>query len=53
MPFAAILMANTALLWSFLAVTGYAFCYLGYALALYRWQGSCFVLLVIYSALDA
>ena len=38
MTFTAILVANTALPESFLAVTGNAFRYLGYAHALYQWQ---------------
>ena len=37
--FPTIQMANTALPWSFSAVTRDIFCYLGHAHALYQWQG--------------
>ena len=37
--FAAILIANTALPWSSLPVTGNEFCYLSHAYLLYQWQG--------------
>ena len=37
--FAAMLIANIALPWSSLPVTGDEFCYLGHAHLLYPWQG--------------
>ena len=39
MPFAAILTADTALPYCSLAVTGYTFCYLGHAHAIYDGKG--------------
>ena len=49
MPQAAVLMTDTALPWSFLAVTEDAFWYLGHT----QWQESCSILLVMYSAYNA